>query len=315
MEYLVLGGNGFIGSYIVDEILSQGHNVTVLDIGPEKYREPLPNVKYIFGSIADQKLLKKVFKSKDILIHSVSTTVPYTSNQNIEFDINSNLICAVNIFKIAAEEGIKRIVYLSSGGAVYGDPTIVPIPETHETNPISSYGITKLAIEKYLNFFSIHYGIEYNIIRPSNPYGPRQNPFSNQGVISVFLAKALKSETIEVWGDGSISKDYIFITDLAEAIYKASVSDKVSQIYNIGCGNSISLNEIINAIKVITTKNIDVKYIESHKFDVKKVSLDIKRAKEELLFEPKVTLMDGISESMDFIKKNIHENKNHENSK
>ncbi|WP_346984310.1 NAD-dependent epimerase/dehydratase family protein [Chryseobacterium sp. POE27] len=302
MEYLILGGNGFIGSYIVDEVLAKGHSVTVLDIGPEKYREPLPGVKYIFGSIDNHQLLNETFHNKDVLIHSVSTTSPFSSNQNIEYDIQSNLINAINIFKIAAANKVKRIIYLSSGGAIYGEPTSIPIPESHDTNPISSYGITKLAIEKYLKYFSLNFGIEYNIIRPSNPYGPRQNPFSNQGVISVFLGKALRGETIEIWGDGNIAKDYIFISDLASAIYNASISKKVSEIYNIGSSTFISLNEIIDVIKKVTGKNIEVKHIDSNKFDVQKVCLDIRKAQEDLLFQQKTGLLDGISETWDFVK-------------
>lgn len=302
MEYLILGGNGFIGSYIVDEVLAKGHNVTVLDIGPEKYREPLPGVKYIFGNIDNHQLLKETFLNKDILIHSVSTTSPFSSNQNIEYDIQSNLINAINIFKIAAVSKVKRIVYLSSGGAIYGEPTSIPITENHDTNPISSYGITKLAIEKYLKYFSLNFDIEYNIIRPSNPYGPRQNPFSNQGVISVFLGKVLRGETIEIWGDGNIAKDYIFISDLASAIYNASISKKVSEIYNIGSSTFISLNDIIDVIKKVTGKNIEVKHINSNKFDVQKVCLDIEKAKKDLLFEQKIELLDGISETWNFVK-------------
>src|SRR5690606_30330448 len=224
MEYLILGGNGFIGSFIVDEILSKGHKVTVFDRGPEKYRNQLHNVDYIFGDINNMALLNDVFEGKDILIHSVSTTVPYTSNISIEYDIESNLINSIKLFKMAAEKKIKRIIFLSSGGAIYGEPNIVPIPENHSTNPVSSYGITKLAIEKYLNYFYMNYGIEYNIIRPSNPYGPRQNPYSNQGEIAVFLGKVLQNETIEVCGDGNIAKDFVFIKDIASAIYQSSIS-------------------------------------------------------------------------------------------
>lgn len=303
MKYLVLGGNGFIGSYIVDEILQNGHEVGVLDRSQEKYRELLPNVDYFFGGIDDAKLLEQALDKVDILIHSVSTTVPATSNNNIEFDITSNLINSVKIFKIAVEKGIKRIVYLSSGGAIYGNADVVPIPENHPTDPLSSYGIIKLAIEKYLQFFSHNYGIDYNIIRPSNPYGPRQNPFANQGVISVFLGKVVKGEAIEVWGDGSVAKDYIFIKDVATAIYNASVSDKTSEIFNIGSGTYHSLKEIISAIQKVTGLPVEVNYTEGKKFDVQKVCLDISKAKESLDFSPATSVESGISETWEFVKK------------
>lgn len=303
MEYLILGGNGFIGSFIVDEIIMNGHNVTVFDRGPEKYRNPLSNVEYIYGDINNIELLNEVFIGKDILIHSVSTTVPYTSNINIEYDIESNLINSVKLFKIAVERKIKRIIYLSSGGAVYGEPNIVPIPEHHATNPLSSYGITKLAIEKYLHYFYMNYGIDFNIIRPSNPYGPRQNPFSNQGVIAVFLGKVLRNETIEVWGDGNISKDFVFIKDIASAIYQSSISEASAETFNIGSGHYVSLNEVIETIRLVTNMEVNVKYIESNTFDVKRSSLNISKARQILSFEPTVNLKDGIAETWQFVKR------------
>lgn len=302
MEYVVLGGNGFIGSYLVDVLLKAGHCVTVFDRGNEKYRNPLENVNYVSGSIDDELLLAKTFANKDILIHCVSTTVPLTSNGDIIYDINSNLITSVNIFKIAVECGIKRIVYLSSGGAVYGTPMQIPIPETHPTNPISSYGITKLAIEKYLQFFSQNYGVEYNIVRPSNPYGPRQNPFGNQGVISIFLGRVLNNQSLDVWGDGKVYKDYIYIEDLVNAIYEASISKTTSQIFNLGSGELVSINDIIHAIKAVTQKEIKVNYLESKKFDVQKVNLDIKKAENLLNFKPKVSIEDGVSKTWEFVR-------------
>ncbi|MCY0979377.1 NAD-dependent epimerase/dehydratase family protein [Chryseobacterium wangxinyae] len=303
MKYVVLGGNGFIGSYVVDILISKGHEVTVFDLGSEKFRQPLSDVKYVFGDINNQKLVESAFKGKDVLIHCISTTVPITSNQNIEFDIESNLINSVKLFRTACEKNIKRIVYLSSGGAVYGEPEIVPIKEDSSTNPISSYGITKLAIEKYLAYFSLNYGVEYNIIRPSNPYGPRQNPFSNQGVISVFLGKVFQKQNLEVWGDGNISKDYVFITDLADAIYEASICTSNGEIFNIGSGKGTSINEIISTIKNVCESNFEVQYLESNKFDVQHICLDIEKAKKDLLFSPKVNLMLGISETWAFLEK------------
>ncbi|MCQ4035398.1 NAD-dependent epimerase/dehydratase family protein [Kaistella montana] len=302
MKYIILGGNGFIGSYIVDILIEKGHEVTIFDRGTEKFRDSLSNVNYVYGNIDDHTLIKETFAEKDILIHCVSTTVPFTSNNNIEFDIESNLINSVKIFRIACEQNIKRIVYLSSGGAIYGEAEVIPITENSQTNPISSYGITKLAIEKYLAYFSSNYGIEYNIIRPSNPYGPRQNPFGNQGVISVFLGKVLRNESIEVWGDGEISKDYVFIEDLAESIYEASISEQTSQIFNIGSGTTISLNKIINTIKEVTEKDLLVNYYPTNKFDVQHFCLDIEKAEKILNFKPKVNLKHGISMTWEFVK-------------
>lgn len=302
MNYIILGGNGFIGSHIVDLLLTEGHSVTVLDTGVEKYRKPLPSVEYVHGSISDVDLLMKVFSGKEVLIHCVSTTVPFTSNHNIEFDINSNLISAVNIFDVAIRKGVKRIVYLSSGGAVYGSPSFIPITETHPTEPISSYGITKLAIEKYLHYFALNFGIEYNIIRPSNPYGPRQNPFGNQGIISVFLGKVLKGENLEVWGDPTISKDYLYITDLASAIYKSSITDTTGAVFNVGGGHHTSIQEIISVIAEITGRDINVNFTKGHAFDVKQVCLDISRAKDCLDFQPSVDLRTGVHLTWEFVR-------------
>jgi len=302
MKYIILGGNGFIGSYIIDVLLKNGNEVTVFDLGKERFRNKLSNVDYVYGNIDDHNLIKETFREKDILIHCVSTTVPLTSNNDIDFDIETNLINSVKIFRIACEQNIKRIIYLSSGGAIYGETKITPISEYSPTNPISSYGIVKLAIEKYLAYFSSTYGIEYNIIRPSNPYGPRQNPFGNQGVISVFLGKILRDENIQVWGDGKVSKDYVFITDLAESIYEASISKNTSQIFNIGSGIEISINEIINTIKDVTKKEMTVIYHPSNIFDVHNVCLDINNAKNILNYKPKVDLKDGIRKTWEFVK-------------
>ncbi len=301
MRYVVLGGNGFIGSHIVDLLLLEGHEVTVLSIHKEKYRDELPGVKYIYGSIEDRNLVKTALKSQEILIHTVSTTTPLTSNNNITRDITSNLLTAVDIFSIAAEYGIKRIIYLSSGGAVYGDPHIIPVPEHHPTNPISSYGITKLAIEKYLALFSQQTGIAYNIIRPSNPYGPRQDPFGKQGVIAVFLGKILTGGKIEVWGDGKIYKDYLYIEDLARAIYASSISPQSSQIFNVGSGTAVSILDIIKAIEKVAHRKIDIQFLPARVFDVHKVCLDITHARTALNFDLTVDLEAGIAKTWYFI--------------
>lgn len=301
MNYLVLGGSGFIGSHIVDKLLAEGHNVSVLDAFNERYRSPLIDVKYFIGYFGDTELLKKALQGQDIVIHSISTTVPETSNHDMLNDVESNLYPSLTLFKIASEQGVKRMVFLSSGGAVYGNPKIVPIPENHPKNPISSYGITKLAIEKYLALYSHLSGMEYNIIRPSNPYGPRQNPFGAQGIISVYLGKILKGEPIEIWGDGLVYRDYIYIDDLISAIYNVSISQVKSKIFNIGSGEAVSILEIVKKIKKVLDKDFDIKFLDGRDCDVSKVCLDISLASASLDFSPNVSLDEGILKTWEFV--------------
>lgn len=308
MNYLVLGGAGFIGSHVVDYLLQKGHNVTVLDAFYERFRNPLNNVKYYIGSFSDEKLIEKSLENQDIVIHLISTTIPETSNLDIINDVQSNLYPTLYLFKKASESNIKKIIYISSGGAVYGNPKIIPIPENHPKNPISSYGITKLTIEKYLALYSHLTGIDYCIIRPSNPYGPRQNPFGKQGVVSVYLGKIYNNQSIEIWGNGLIYRDYIYIDDLIEAIYNASINNTKSKIFNVGSGESISLLEIVKKIKTILNVEFNVKYLDKRDYDVSKVCLDITLATNQLNFIPRTSLDDGIFNTWKFIN-NIMTNK------
>lgn len=301
MNYLVLGGAGFIGSHIVDCLLQKEHNVTVLDSFYERFRKPLKGVKYLIGSFSDVELIEKALKNQDIIIHLISTTIPETSNLDILNDVETNLYPSLNLFKKASEFKIKKIIYISSGGAVYGNPKIIPIPESHPKNPISSYGITKLTIEKYLALYSHLTGIDYCIIRPSNPYGPRQNPFGKQGLISVYLGKILKNEPIEIWGDGLVYRDYIYIDDLIDAIYNASILNTKSKIFNVGSGESISILEIVKKINKVLNTDFNVKYLEKRDYDVSKVCLDITLATNELNFIPKISLDEGIINTWKFI--------------
>ena len=171
--------------------------------------------------------LPLVLPQMDMVFHLVSTTVPKTSNDDPAFDVMSNVVETIYLLEQCAKGKVKKIVFVSSGGAVYGTPAALPVPEDSPEKPESSYGITKLAIEKYLELFHRLYGLNYVILRPSNPYGERQNPDGDQGVIAVFLGKIAKGQAIDIWGDGSNVKDYVYIGDLIDGIYKAAFRDTV----------------------------------------------------------------------------------------
>ena len=303
MKVLVLGGNGFIGSHLIDRLLKSGHAVSVFDRQMELYREPLPTVSYHIGDFGNRAEISHALKNVDVLFHLVSTTVPKTSNEDPAFDVMSNVVETLHLLEKCVEEGVKKVVYASSGGAIYGTPEHVPVSEDSPTHPESSYGITKLTIEKYLALFHRLHGLDYVIVRPSNPYGPRQNPGGNQGVIAVFLGKIAAGQAIEIWGDGEATKDYIYIEDLVEGIYRAAFVKRSSRIFNLGTGVGLSVNQLVQTITKTVEHPIPIIYSAKESFDVSRIFLDISRAKEELGWEPVTPIDVGMEKMWEFIKK------------
>jgi len=289
MKTLVLGGAGFIGKHLVNRLAEDRHNVSVLDLAPSQH----PDVTSFVGSHNDPALLDDALNDCDIVYHLVSTTVPATSNQDVEFDITSNLVSTIRLLDAMRRQNVKRIVYLSSGGAVYGNPRSYPIPEDHPLDPISSYGIVKAAIEKYLFMYQELYGLRPLIIRPSNAYGAGQNLAKPQGVIGHFLATALKGQPVNIWGDGSIRRDFIYIDDLIELIATAGKSE-ISGVFNAGAGTDASVLEIIAVLESLIGNPLRKNFLPARAFDVSKVRLDISLAEEAFNWTPKVGLADGI---------------------
>jgi UDP-glucose 4-epimerase len=302
MNTLVLGGNGFIGSHLVDRLLREGHAVHVFDRQPERYRKPLKGVVYHIQDFGNRAFLASVLPNMDLVFHLVSTTVPKTSNDDPAFDVMSNVVETIYLLEQCAKEKVKKVVFVSSGGAVYGTPAALPVPEDSPEKPESSYGITKLSIEKYLGLFQRLYGLNYVILRPSNPYGERQNPEGDQGVIAVFLGRIAKGQAIDVWGDGSNVKDFVYIGDLIEGIFRAAFSDTQSRVFNMGSGIGHSVNDIVRMITEKVGRPVSVNYLPKEKFDVSRISLDITRARKELGWEPGISLDEGLRRTWEFVK-------------
>ena len=307
MNTLILGGNGFIGSHLVDKLLAEGHKVRVFDKYEERYRKPNPQVDYRNGDFGNRGLLAEALTGMDIVFHLVSTTLPKTSNDDPAFDVQSNVIETIFLLEQCVAKKIKKVVFISSGGTVYGKQARLPIAEDSSTEPECSYGITKLAIEKYHSLFNHLYGLDYSVIRPSNPYGSRQDPFGIQGAISVFLGKVARNEQIEIWGDGEVVRDYIYIDDLVDGIYRAATMKTASRIFNLGSGRGYSLNSILQVIRDVTGRDAQVRYTAGRAFDVPKIYLDIKRAGNELSWSPSTSLEDGIRKTWPFVQKLIQQ--------
>lgn len=304
MKILVLGGNGFIGTHVLDEFLAAGHEIRVFDRSPEAWRKPLSRVSYFLGDFSDTPLLGEALQGVDVVVHLISTTVPSTSNLDPVTDIQSNLVNSVRLFQLMKSAKVERVIYLSSGGTVYGIPSILPVPETHPLNPICSYGIVKVAIEKYLGMFEYLYGLKPLIIRASNPFGPRQGHQGVQGVASTFMHKILSGEKISIWGDGKTKRDYLYVTDLARMCRVAAESN-LTGVFNAGIGKGLTLIDLVEMIEAATGKKADVEHIAARSYDVPEIVLDIEKANALLGWNPAISMQDGLSLQFDWMAQNM----------
>jgi UDP-glucose 4-epimerase len=293
-RYLLLGGNGFVGSHISDMLLRQGAEVRILDRYPEQFRSANPSISYFIGDFSDPELLKSAIHGIDTVIHLQSSTVPSTSEHGSLFDIETNLIPTVRLLETMVENKCNTIVYFSSGGAVYGNPSIIPTPEDSPLCPISSYGVVKTVIESYIQYFERH-GVRSLIIRPSNLYGIRQSKTGVLGLINTLLENALHDEETNIFGDGSVIKDYVYINDLIDFLEVALKLDTYG-VFNIGSGQGVSVNEVIALVENAINKTLRLRHENARTFDVSKVILDISKAKSKIGWEPHTPLSTGISE-------------------
>jgi len=303
---LITGGGGFLGSHLAEKLLKKDYKVRILELPQKEYpnlTSVIDKIELIKGDFTNSSIVQSVVKDIDFVFHLASTVLPQDSMENFAFDIESNVIGSIQLFEACRKQKIKKIIFSSSGGTVYGIPQNLPIPETHPTYPICSYGITKLTIEKYLNLYHHLYNLDYIVLRSSNFYGGRRESFRRQGAIDVFLHKVKHKEPIVIWGDGKIIRDYIYIEDAVEAFILSCEKETKNKIFNIGDGKGTSLNELLVLIKEVTGEEFEIRYEQCRPFDVPANILDIERAKTELGWEPKVSLRDGISKVWQYFQK------------
>jgi UDP-glucose 4-epimerase len=312
MKTLVIGGNGFIGTNLTDALLAAGHQVSVFDRYPSRYKEPNASVNYLVGDIGNHGAIEEAVNGIDWVFHLAYTSLPQTSNDDPVYDVRSNVADTVQLLQCCRNSKVKKIIFISSGGTVYGIPQKLPIAEDHPTEPICSYGISKLAIEKYLHLFHKLWGLEYVVARISNPYGEQQNPYAQQGAIGVFLGNIVQGKPITIWGDGSVVRDYVYVQDTVKALVMAAEfqpKEKDHRIFNIGSGIGLSLNQIIDEIKLAVDMPVNVQYMPARPVDVPANVLDISRANNELQWHTEVSLNKGVKRTWKWVK-TIHQ-KNH----
>jgi len=293
MRALVIGGNGFIGSGLVSVLRARGVHVVVLDPGQPRTDVDWSGIDFIAGSLADAAVTTRALEGVDVVFHLAGTTVPGTSNLDPVADVQGNLVATLGLLGAMRAAGVRRIVYFSSGGTVYGNPSLSPVPESHPLNPISSYGVVKVAIENYLRMYQRLGDLNPVILRPSNPYGPRQSTAGVQGAVAAFLGLAARGEPVRIWGDGEVVRDYLYIDDLVELAASAGLSRETGT-FNVGSGEGHSLNALVGIVSRVIGRPLPVEYLPGRPFDVRRVVLDVQAARAAFGWSPTVTLEDGI---------------------
>lgn len=297
----VIGGAGFIGRAVVDALLAQGRQVVVLGREPEILL-PLPaGVRYVYSPADDNGVaLKQALQGADEVIDLAYATVPGTSYQDPVNDILVNLPEAVRLFELAATLPLKKFVWISSGGTVYGRTLAVPITETHPTLPLSPYGITKLAIEKYAHMYFEGKGLPIVCVRPANAFGEGQRTYAGQGFIATAIASILDGRELTLFGEQGTIRDYLHVSDVAAGIVAALLQGRPGEVYNLGSSQGLSNREVLNALHPLAVKAghpVSIKVLPPRPFDVPANILDCTKLRNETGWQPQLTFAEAIAQT------------------
>ena len=297
MRILVTGGAGFIASNIVDAYLKEGHEVIIVDNLFTGKEENL-NKKAKFHRIdICHPGLEEIFKKEkiELLNHHAAHIDVRRSVENPLFDAQVNILGSLNLLENSVKYGVKKFIFSSSGGVMYGETANMPNPdENTPAGPVSPYGVSKLAVEKYLHYYSAVRGLNYTVLRYGNVYGPRQDPFGEAGVVAIFSKAMLNNEKVRIYGDGRQERDFVFVGDVVAANVLA-VNKADGYTLNIGTGRTASLNELFKKMKGIASYYGEPVYEEKRAGELQRSSLNVEMAKKVLGWEPKVELSSGLA--------------------
>ena len=306
MNITIIGGAGFIGTNLTIQLSKETNdNIKVVD-RQEKYFNTLKSlhlerVQFKAAPFSIDAYFDEQVKNQDIVYHLASTVIPGTSNHDIAAELNANIVVTAKLLDACVRQKVKKVVFISSGGAVYGKKGICPIKEDTVTYPISSYGIEKLTIEKMLYLYRYQSGLDYRIIRLANPYGPHQRPNGKLGVVTTFVYKAITDGELDVYGDGSVVRDFIYIDDAIKGIRNIVDGENEFRIFNLGSGRGTSVNEVIETIKDVIPNKLKVNYVSARNTDVPVNYLDISRYENSYGKLNPISLKKGIKETISFM--------------
>jgi UDP-glucose 4-epimerase len=303
MKILVTGGAGFIASQIADAFINEGHEVFVLDNLSTGFEKNVnPKATFIKKDIGDKSLAELFEKEKfDVVNHHAAQMDVRRSVADPAFDATTNILGTINLLQNSIKTGVKKFMFASTGGAVYGEQDYFPADEKHPTSPLSPYGISKLAVEKYLFFYNAQYKLNYTILRYANIYGPRQNPFGEAGVVAIFSTKLLKNEQPVINGSGKQTRDYVFVGDVVKANL-ITLNDQKSDIYNIGTSKETDVNELFNMLNKIVGNNKEEKHGPAAPGEQMRSVITSDKLFKTFNWRPSTNLQEGLQKTVDFFK-------------
>ncbi len=305
MKILVTGGAGFIASHIADAFIKDGHEVFILDNLSTGFEKNInPKARFIYDDIGNQQLSKLFEEEKfDVVNHHAAQMDVRRSVAEPAYDANTNIIGTINILQNCVKTGVKKFMFASTGGAVYGEQKYFPADENHSTFPLSPYGISKLAVEKYLFFYNVQYKLKYTVLRYANIYGPRQNPFGEAGVVAIFTNKLLKGEQPLINGSGLQTRDYVFVEDVVKA-NQLSLGDERSEIYNIGTGKETNVNDLYGMLNNIIRKGQIEKHGPAAPGEQLRSVIASDKFNHEFGWKPSTSLDEGLKKTVNYFQAN-----------
>ena len=301
MNILVTGGAGFIGSHIVDAYIREGHHVAVLDnLSTGKREQVHPDATYYPFDLVDPRL-KDVFEreSIDVINHHAAQISVTQSVANPVFDAEINILGSLKLLQLAVSHKVRKIIFASTGGALYGEQDYFPANEEHPTNPLSPYGIAKLTVERYLEFFRENFKIQPTVLRYSNVYGPRQDPHGEAGVVAIFCKQLLKGQQPVIFGDGEQTRDFVSVFDVVNANLKA-LSENCQGTYNVGTGIETSVNTVAASLIKASGKTLSPQYNPPRMGEQRRSSIDHKKFNKEHGWQPAQSLDEGLKNTLDY---------------
>jgi len=300
MKILVTGGAGFIGSHVVEQFISKGFEVVIVDdLSTGRESNLNPAATFYKMDIRDPELANVFAREMpDYVSHHAAQMDVRRSVAQPLFDADVNIMGSINVIECARKFQVKKFVYISSGGAAYGEPEYLPCDEKHPVNPICQYGASKHTVEHYLYMYRVNYGLEYTVLRYPNVYGPRQDPKGEAGVIAIFIGKMLAKEPVIINGDGEQQRDFVHVSECAYANYLALQAP--SGIYNLGSGYGVSVNQIFDALRKITGYPHDAQHGPAKLGETRTIYLDASLALKAMGWKPEITLEDGLRQTLEY---------------